>query len=45
MEVIRKEIIKETNMFMFAINADIRKQKNNGLVNKVSLEFDDHLIL
>ena len=45
MEVIRKEIIKETNMFMFAINADTRKQKNNGLVNKVSFEFDDHLIL
>ena len=32
-------------MFMFAINADTRKQKNNGLVNKVSFEFDDHLIL
>ena len=38
-------MIKEINIFMFAINADVRKQKNNGLVNKVSFEFDDHLIL
>ena len=40
-----KDMIKETNMVMFAVKADIRKQKNNGLVNKVSFEFDDHLIL
>ncbi len=40
-----KDMIKETNMVMFASKADTRKQKNNGLVNKVSFEFDDHLIL
>ena len=40
-----KDMIKETNMVMFAAKADTRKQKNNGLVNKVSFEFEDHLIL
>ena len=40
-----RDMIKETNIVMFAVRADTRKQKNNGLVNKVSFEFDDHLIL
>ena len=40
-----KDIIKETNIVVFAVRADTRKQKNNGLVNKVSFEFEDHLIL
>ena len=40
-----KDMIKETNMIMFAVKADTRKQKNIGLVNKVSFEFEDHLIL
>ena len=35
----------DTRIFTFAINADVKNRKNNGLVNKVNFELDDHLIL
>ena len=44
-KVICKDMVKEINIFMFAINADARKQKNNGLVNSVNFEFDDQRTL
>tara|TARA_B100000989_G_C19264436_1_gene353526 strand:- start:21 stop:248 length:228 start_codon:yes stop_codon:yes gene_type:complete len=36
---------RDTRTFIFAKNADIKNRKNKGLVNKVNLELDDHLIL
>ena len=35
----------DIRMFIFAKNADVKNKKNNGLVNKVNFELDDHLIL
>ena len=35
----------DIRIFTFAKNADVKNRKNNGLVNKVNLELDDHLIL
>ena len=35
----------DIRIFIFAKNADVKNRKNNGLVNKVNFELDDHLIL
>ena len=35
----------DIRIFTFAKNADVKNRKNNGLVNKVNFELDDHLIL
>ena len=35
----------DIRMFIFAKKADVKNKKNNGLVNKVNFELDDHLIL
>ena len=34
-----------SKIFKFTKKAEVKKQKNNGLVNIVNLEFDDHRIL
>ena len=36
---------RDIRMFIFAKKADVKNKKNKGLVNKVSFELDDHLIL
>lgn len=43
-EILNESII-EIRIFTLVVKAEIKKQKNKGLVNKVSFEFDDHLIL
>ena len=40
-----KKSIIDNKIFKFTKNAEAKKQKNNGLVNIVYLEFDDHRIL
>ena len=36
---------RDTRIFIFAKNADVKNRKNKGLVNKVNFELDDHLII
>ena len=36
---------RDIRIFTFAKKADVKNKKNRGLVNKVNLELDDHLIL